>query len=82
MKKTRSGRTVFGADDVWPMECRRKEELTQWKRFEDELNPDPGQMAKYFSSPSKSLRVHVQRRTRSTTCWGREQLHEEASLQR
>ncbi|XP_036401386.1 probable G-protein coupled receptor 156 [Megalops cyprinoides] len=30
-------------------------QLTQWKQFEDELNPSPSQMAKYFSSPSKSL---------------------------
>ncbi|XP_061090142.1 probable G-protein coupled receptor 156 [Conger conger] len=31
-------------------------QLTQWKRFEDELNPHPSQMAKYFSTPSRSLR--------------------------
>ncbi|KAG9348775.1 hypothetical protein JZ751_029092 [Albula glossodonta] len=31
-------------------------QLTQWKQFEDELNPNPSQMAKYFSSPSKSMR--------------------------
>ncbi|XP_064185922.1 probable G-protein coupled receptor 156 [Anguilla rostrata] len=31
-------------------------QLTQWRRFEDELNPNPSQMAKYFSTPSKSLK--------------------------
>ncbi|XP_072541116.1 probable G-protein coupled receptor 156 [Salminus brasiliensis] len=31
-------------------------QLTQWRQFEEEVNPHPSQMAKYFSSPSKSLR--------------------------
>ncbi|MBN3281802.1 GP156 protein, partial [Polyodon spathula] len=31
-------------------------QLTQWKQFADELNQSPRQMAKYFSSPSKSIR--------------------------
>ncbi|KAJ8246668.1 hypothetical protein GJAV_G00254080 [Gymnothorax javanicus] len=31
-------------------------QLTQWKQFEDELNPNPSQLAKYFSTPSRSLR--------------------------
>ncbi|KAK1169913.1 putative G-protein coupled receptor 156 [Acipenser oxyrinchus oxyrinchus] len=30
-------------------------QLTQWKQFADELNQSPRQMAKYFSSPSKSI---------------------------
>uniref|UniRef100_A0A8C9VEL8 G protein-coupled receptor 156 n=1 Tax=Scleropages formosus TaxID=113540 RepID=A0A8C9VEL8_SCLFO len=30
-------------------------QLTQWKQFEDESNPSSSQMAKFFSSPSKSL---------------------------
>ncbi|KAL4656586.1 putative G-protein coupled receptor 156 [Arapaima gigas] len=30
-------------------------QLTQWKQFEDELNPSSSQMAKFFSSPSKCL---------------------------
>lgn len=29
-------------------------QLTQWRRFEEDQN-NPSQMAKYFSSPSKSL---------------------------
>lgn len=28
-------------------------QLTQWRQFEEDQN-NPGQMAKYFSSPSKS----------------------------
>jgi len=28
--------------------------LTQWRQFEEETNSHPSQMAKYFSSPSKS----------------------------
>ncbi|XP_066562980.1 probable G-protein coupled receptor 156 isoform X2 [Amia ocellicauda] len=31
-------------------------QLMQWKQFEDELNQTQAQMAKYFSSPSKSIR--------------------------
>ncbi|XP_076858723.1 uncharacterized protein gpr156 [Brachyhypopomus gauderio] len=30
-------------------------QLTQWRQFEKEENPHPSQMAKYFTSPSKSL---------------------------
>nr|XP_015219195.1 PREDICTED: probable G-protein coupled receptor 156 isoform X4 [Lepisosteus oculatus] len=31
-------------------------QLTQWKQFEDDLTQTPAQMAKYFSSPSRSFR--------------------------
>ncbi|XP_062861792.1 probable G-protein coupled receptor 156 [Trichomycterus rosablanca] len=31
-------------------------QLTEWRQFEEELNPHAGQMAKYFSSPSRSMR--------------------------
>ncbi|XP_066541927.1 probable G-protein coupled receptor 156 [Hoplias malabaricus] len=31
-------------------------QLMHWRQFEEEENPHPSQMAKYFSSPSKSLR--------------------------
>ncbi|XP_023684616.2 probable G-protein coupled receptor 156 [Paramormyrops kingsleyae] len=30
-------------------------QVAQWKQFQEELNPSSSQMAKYFSSPSKSL---------------------------
>ncbi|XP_062391063.1 probable G-protein coupled receptor 156 [Sardina pilchardus] len=31
-------------------------QLTQWRQFEEEMNPNPSQMSKYFSSPSRSVR--------------------------
>lgn len=31
-------------------------QLTQWRQFEEEMNPNPSQMSKYFSSPSRSMR--------------------------
>uniref|UniRef100_A0A4W4GRF5 G-protein coupled receptors family 3 profile domain-containing protein n=1 Tax=Electrophorus electricus TaxID=8005 RepID=A0A4W4GRF5_ELEEL len=31
-------------------------QLSQWKQFEEEVNPHSSQMAKYFNSPGKSLR--------------------------
>ncbi|KAL2081042.1 hypothetical protein ACEWY4_022895 [Coilia grayii] len=31
-------------------------QLTQCRQFEEEMNPNPSQMSKYFSSPSRSLR--------------------------
>ncbi|XP_076120628.1 uncharacterized protein gpr156 [Alosa pseudoharengus] len=31
-------------------------QLTQWRQFEEEMNPNSSQMSKYFSSPSRSVR--------------------------